>query len=197
MTDLSAERDHDEVVAGSSLGRLDQLMLTQEAFKDFIRRRVPTEDIAEDVLQHSLIKAMEQVHTVRNEESLVPWFYRLLRHAIIDYYRSHATEQKKHERFLKELTATEADREPSFAEIPPEVCACLTRLLPGLRPAYAEVLRRMDLQGESIQAVAQDLNIATNNLTVRLHRARQAMRTSLEAACGICTKHGCLNCTCD
>lgn len=142
---------------------------------------------------------MEQVHTVRNDESLVPWFYRLLRHAIIDYYRAHATEQKNHEGFLKELTASEVDKEPSFAEIPSEaeVCTCLNRLLPGLRPAYAELLRRVDLQGEPIQAVAEDLNIATNNLTVRLHRARHAMRTSLEAACGVCTKHGCLNCTCD
>lgn len=197
MADRSAEGDRDEVVVDSSLGRIDQLMLTREAFKDFIRRRVPTEDIADDLLQHSLIKAIEQVHTVRNEESLVPWFYRLLRHGIVDYYRSHATEQKNHEGFLKELTATETDKEPSFAEIPSEVCACLNRLLPGLRPAYAAVLRRVDLQGEPIKAVAQDLNIATNNLTVRLHRARQALRASLEAACGVCTKHGCLNCTCD
>lgn len=197
MADQFADRDRDEVVVDSSLGRLDQLMLAQEAFKAFVRRRVPTEDIADDLLQHSLIKAIEQVHAIRHEESLVPWFYRVLRHAIIDYYRSHATEQKKHEGFLKELTANGADREPSFAEIPSEVCACLNRLLPGLRPAYAEVLRRVDLQGEPIQAVAQDLNVAANNLTVRLHRARQAMRASLEAACGVCTKHGCLNCTCD
>lgn len=197
MADESEQKDRDEVGVDSSLARLDQLMLTRETFKDFIRRRVPTEEIADDLLQHSLIKAIEQVHTVRNEESLVPWFYRLLRHAIVDYYRSHATEQKKHEGFLKELTATETDKEPSFAEIPSEVCACLNRLLPTLRPAYAEVLRRVDLQGEPIQAVAQDLNVAANNLTVRLHRARQAMRASLEAACGVCTKHGCLNCTCD
>lgn len=197
MADQSAERHGDEVVVNSSLARLDLLMLTRESFRVFIRRRVPTEDIADDLLQQSLIKALEQVHTVRNEESLVPWFYRLLRHAIIDYYRSHATEHKKHEGFLKELTATEADKEPSFAEIPSEVCTCLNRLLPGLRPAYAEVLRRVDLQGESIHAVAEDLKIATNNLTVRLHRARQALRTSLEAACGVCTKHGCLNCTCE
>jgi RNA polymerase sigma-70 factor (ECF subfamily) len=31
---------------------------------------------------------------------------------------------------------------------------------------------------------------------VRLHRARQALRNSLEQACGVCTKHGCLNRTC-
>lgn len=197
MPEELEQNDHEEVVVDSSLARLDQLLLAQEAFKAFIRRRVPTEDIADDLLQQSLIKAMEQVHTVRNDESLIPWFYRVLRHAITDYYRTHATEQKHHERFLKELAANEADKEPSFAEIPSEVCACLNRLLPGLRPAYSEVLRRVDLQGEAIQVVAQDLKIATNNLTVRLHRARQAMRASLEAACGVCTKHGCLNCTCD
>lgn len=65
-----------------------------------------------------------------------------------------------------------------------------------LRPAYADLIRRIDLEGESPAALAREFNITSNNLTVRLHRARQALRATLEDTCGICTKHGCLNCTC-
>ena len=178
------------------MNQLEPLFEAQAAFRDFIKRRVPSADIAEDLLQQSLLKAVEQVHTVRNEDSIVPWFYRLLRHAIIDYYRAHAADERKNESFFTALIATQADREPSLDETPAEVCACLARLLPALRPAYADVLERIDLKGEAIQSVAQDLKTTTNNVTVRLHRARQALRSSLEQACGLCTKHGCLNCTC-
>jgi RNA polymerase sigma-70 factor (ECF subfamily) len=66
-----------------------------------------------------------------------------------------------------------------------------------LKPNYADLIRRIDLAGESLPSVAKELRVTTNNLTVRLHRARQALRESLEQACGICSKHGCLNCTCE
>ena len=44
MPEELEQNDHEEVVVDSSLARLDQLMLAQEAFKAFIRRRVPTEN---------------------------------------------------------------------------------------------------------------------------------------------------------
>lgn len=45
--------------------------------------------------------------------------------------------------------------------------------------------------------LTQDLQLTPNNLTVRLHRARQALRDGLEESCGICSQHGCLNCVCE
>jgi RNA polymerase sigma-70 factor (ECF subfamily) len=101
------------------------------------------------------------------------------------------------EAFIQELAITGTDKTPAFDELRPTVCACLQRLLPNLKPAYADLLNRIDMEGESPVSVAKHLGITPNNLTVRLHRARQALRKSLEASCGICTKHGCLHCTCD
>ncbi len=175
---------------------LQPLFETQTAFREFIRRRVPSAEIAEDLLQQSLLKAVQQAHTLRRTDSVVPWFYQVLRHAIIDYYRAHAADERKQEALAHELRVLEADHVPSVDHLPPQVCACLNRLLPTLRPAYADLLSRVDLKGESIQSVAQDLQTTPNNVTVRLHRARQALRAKLEEACGVCSKHGCLDCTC-
>lgn len=47
-----------------------------------------------------------------------------------------------------------------------------------------------------LQKVAKALGITTNNATVRLHRARRALKRELERSCGICATHGCLDCTC-
>jgi RNA polymerase sigma-70 factor (ECF subfamily) len=176
---------------------LQQLLAHESDFRVFVRRRLSDGAMAEDVLQESLMRAVERQHTLQQRENVVGWFYHILRNAIVDVYRSRATESKKTGTFLQELIAAGEDKTPALDELRPTVCACLQRLLPNIRPAYAELLQRVDLKGQSVAAVAQELQVTPNNLTVRLHRARQALRTSLEKSCGLCTKHGCLNCTCD
>jgi RNA polymerase sigma factor (sigma-70 family) len=176
---------------------VEALLDRESDFRLFLRRRLSDQALADDLLQQSFMRAVQQAHTLEQPEQSVAWFYRILRNAVTDYYRAYAAANRKAEAFLQELQALGDDKTPSLDEWRPAVCACLNRLLSALRPAYADLLRRVDLNGEEPAAVAKDLGITVNNLTVRLHRARQALRNSLEKSCGICTKHGCLNCTCD
>lgn len=175
---------------------MERLIEHEPAFRAFLRRRVGNEAVADDILQQSLTRAVERHHAVRKEESVVAWFYRILRHALIDYYRSRKAEARRNGAFLRELIASGDEQEPPLDEVEAAVCACLHRLLPDLREQYAEVVRRIDLEGESPAHLAKELKISRNNLTVRLHRARQALRAALEESCGLCSKHGCLNCVC-
>jgi hypothetical protein len=70
-------------------------------------------------------------------------------------------------------------------------------VLPALKPEYAEVLRRVDLAEEARETAAAALGITIGNLTVRLHRARQALRRVLELTCETCPIHGYLDCGCE
>ncbi len=176
---------------------LADLLARQPDFLAFLRRRVPDETIAADLLQQTLVRAVQGAHALREPEQSAAWFYRILRNTVIDYYRTQAAEQRKTDGLMKDLQAAEEDKMPPLDELRPAVCACLERLLPALRPSYADVIRRIDLQGHEPPVVAKELGVSPNNLTVRLHRARKALRKSLEESCGVCTKHGCLNCTCD
>jgi len=176
---------------------LQQLLARESDFRAFLRRRLSDEALAEDVLQQSLMRAVEHHHVLPDTENVVGWFYRILRNAVVDTYRSRAADVRKTDALLQELVTAGEDQTPALDELRPTVCACLHRLLPTIRPAYAELLRRIDLQGESPASVAQDLRVTPNNLTVRLHRARQALRAGLEQSCGLCTRHGCFNCTCE
>jgi RNA polymerase sigma-70 factor (ECF subfamily) len=176
---------------------LSDLFSRESEFRSFLRRRVADDALAEDLLQQSFMRAVQHEHHGEHPEQVVAWFYRILRNATVDYYRARAADDRKMEAFIQELAITGTDKTPAFDELRPTVCACLQRLLPNLKPAYADLLNRIDMEGESPVSVAKHLGITPNNLTVRLHRARQALRKSLEASCGICTKHGCLHCTCD
>jgi RNA polymerase sigma-70 factor (ECF subfamily) len=82
-------------------------------------------------------------------------------------------------------------------ELDEAVCNCLYKLLPTLKPEYAEVIWRVDLLGEPRERVAASLEITLNNVTVRLHRGRQALKKRLEEMCLTCPVHGFLDCRCE
>lgn len=175
---------------------IQRLLEDESAFRKFVRRRVGEQTLVDDILQQSLTRAVASAHSLHNEESVLAWFYRILRHVIADHYRAQEAEVRRHQAFLEESTISGTLQEPPLDEVRDTACACLHRLLPSLRGNYAELIKRIDLDGQSPAQVAKELKISRNNLTVRLHRARQSLRTALEGACGICSKHGCLNCAC-
>jgi RNA polymerase sigma-70 factor (ECF subfamily) len=51
--------------------------------------------------------------------------------------------------------------------------------------------------GQPRSRVAKRLRISPNNLGVRLHRARRALRGALMRFCSTCPTHGFLNCACE
>ena len=85
-------------------GVIQRLLENESAFRQFIRRRVGDEVVVEDILQQSFTKAVERSHSLNNEHSALAWFYRILRHTVADYYRSHGAEARRNEALLKELT---------------------------------------------------------------------------------------------
>ena len=175
---------------------IHHLVENEHAFRAFLRKRLSEETVVEDVFQQCLLRAVQHQHSLKNEESVVAWFYRILRNAIIDYYRSRAAQDSRRKTYETEAAILQQQDVPSLDEVQATICACLDAVVGTLRPAYSELIRRIDLGGESTAEVAKTLRISTTNATVRLHRARQALRNSLEQVCGVCTKHGCLNCTC-
>jgi len=159
-------------------------------FLAFLRPRVESAAVAEDILQEAYAKSLSKVDQVRDDESVVAWFYRLLRNAVIDHHRRAGTEQEARARLAREA-------DPSFeTELRQNLCACMSAVLPNLKPEYAEIVKAVELDERPIADVAQAGGLTTNNATVRLHRARAALRRRLVEVCGACSEHGCLDCTC-
>ena len=64
-----------------------RLVDAREQFLGYIRKRIQDPELAEDILQDSLLRAMRAAPELRDEERLIPWFYRVLQNAIVDAYR--------------------------------------------------------------------------------------------------------------
>jgi RNA polymerase sigma factor (sigma-70 family) len=168
-----------------------QLLDSLAEFSAFARKRVGDPDLAADVVQDSLLKALKATGQIRTDESAKAWFYRILRHTIIDLYRRRDVQKRALEKLTRELHAPVGDAEENLA------CACLRRIVPTLTPQYAVAIQRLDLKGEAFDSVAADLGLTTANLSVRLHRARKQLKQRLTQTCRLCAKHGCLNCSCE
>lgn len=169
----------------------EPLLKNLQTFVAFTRKRVGDPHLAEDVVQESLLKALRSDRKPAPDDDVVAWFYRILRRSIIDLYRR----RDVRERALEKLRTEPPERPDAAAER--VLCQCVKRLLPGLPEQYREVLKRVDLDGATPKEAAAALRLTTNNLTVRLHRARQRLRARLQQSCKVCSKHGCLDCTCD
>jgi RNA polymerase sigma-70 factor (ECF subfamily) len=168
------------------------LVENHRQFRAFLEQRVEDAADAEDILQAAFLKGVEKGDTVREHESVVAWFYRLLRNAIVDYYRHRGAE----DRALTRAAGFSHEADELEPEVERAICQCMHGLLPTLREDYAMLLRRVDLEDASIAEVAAETGMTSNNVRVKLHRARAALRTQLELCCGSCTEHGCLDCTC-
>ena len=169
---------------------IDQAVLGQreELFR-FVRKRVESDAAAEDILQNALLKSVEA--DLREDESAVAWMYRTLRNAVVDHYRRKGAAA----RALETAAAEPEEMEPSPDERS-STCQCVKSLARSLKPEYAEMLEQVDVNERSLAEVAAEAGITSNNATVRLHRARKALKDAVMTTCKSCAKHGCVDCTC-
>jgi RNA polymerase sigma-70 factor (ECF subfamily) len=175
-----------------SAAAVEKLVAHHRDFLGFLERRVGSRSEAEDILQEAFVRGVERADSLREGESAIAWFYRTLRNAVIDRHRRRGAASRALEAFAREL---DSEVEPS-ADVRQTVCACVRVLSDTLKPEYADALRKIDVEGMSVQAYAAEIGIAANNAGVRVHRAREALRKRVTLSCGTCAEHGCLDCTC-
>ncbi len=65
----------------------------------YVAKRVQDHDLAQDIVQDGLLKAMKTSPDLREDDKIIPWFYRILQNAIIDEYRKTGRMLKRDEEY--------------------------------------------------------------------------------------------------
>ena len=170
---------------------LSDLARERESFVDFARRRLSTEAEADDLVQQAFARATEKVDSLREPEHARAWFYRVLRRLIADQYARRALVARTWDQLAHSVDAAVPEEAAS--------CGCALGLLDALRPEYADILKRVDLEDAPLDVAATALGITANNASVRLHRARHRLREDLETLCGpgiSSAQQACVDCAC-
>jgi RNA polymerase sigma factor (sigma-70 family) len=168
---------------------IETLVASHREFLAYVQRRVHDRALAEEIVQDALVKNLDKLGEIR--ESVVGWFYRVLRNAIVDHARRRAANDRRLEAVAAELANAESP------ELHATVCRCVKQLATTLKPEYADALERIDVEGVPVKDYAEQAGISASNAGVRVFRAREALRKQVIRACGTCAEHGCLDCTCN
>lgn len=161
----------------------------QSVLKAFVRSRAPSSKV-DDILQSAAIRAIEGADSLQDPAKVLPWLYRIHRNIIVDGLRASAS----HQRMLDKVE--QMDLHEPFEQAT-STCACSLHLAHTLPSNYATILKLVDLEDNTVSQAAAQLGITANNATVRLHRARKALRDTLVEHCGVQTARECADCRCN
>lgn len=191
---LAAKSDPDIAAKAADAAVRRALVEGHRQILGFLERRLGSSEDAEEVLQAFMLRAVERSADLRDVRTVRGWLSRILATTIVDHQR------RAGRRRQRETVMSPDDLETLIEpddELEDAVCNCLYKLLPTLKPEYAEVIWRVDLLGEPRDRVAASLGVTLNNVTVRLHRGRQTLKKRLEEMCLTCPIHGFLDCRCE
>lgn len=170
---------------------LQQILGNRQRFLNFVRSRIHDPSEAEEILQSAALKMISRASTLRDPQRAEAWVYRLLRNEIADYFRQLAVSSRRTAELPSEVPAAEL---PEYGGA--KICSCAKQELQSLHSNYFDALHAIEMDGETIAAYAARKGTSVNSATVRLHRARKALRVRLESRCGACAGAGCFDCTC-
>lgn len=161
---MGTQRNNLEELLGLNLKRLDR----------YIHRRVDNSLEAEEIVQETLISALDAFPTFKGNSSFFTWLCGIANHEISDFYRKKRikTFLFSHLPWLENLVseALGPEQELLKKEFEQKVKAVLAMLNEG----YQEVLRLKYYQELSVAEIALKLHETEKAIESRLTRARKA-----------------------
>ena len=147
-----------------------------------------SEDDAVDLTQTVFLKVSRSLDSFRGESSLSTWIYRIATNSAHDHASSSLTQQKRSELLLDEETSLDdfpdQDRPGTDSEyIRREMNACIRGVVDQLPENYRTVLLLSEFEEVGNAEIAEILDLSIDTVKIRLHRARTALRKSMEGQC--------------
>lgn len=166
----------------------DALSRRRRDFERAIARRFPALDAA-DVYQRAAVRALERAGELRDPARAEAWVRRIVVTCALDRARAHNG--------AREIATAELPAASAPARAADAPCQCAVALLTSLPTPYADILRRVDVDGATLDDASSALGITKGNAAVRLHRARRALRQRMADHCGVRSSRDCVDCICN
>ena len=168
---------------------LDAFARYRARLANFIRRRVPDQGEAEDILQEVFYELIAAYRLFEPVEEASAWLFRVARNRITDFFRrkkpqpfaDRAVRIEDGESLLFEdlLPSPDAGPEAAYARsvLLEEIEAALDELPPEQRAAFVA----HELEGRSFKELAAQTGVSVNAMVLRKHHAVLQLRQRLQA----------------
>ena len=157
--------------------------------------RVKDQDAAEEVVQQTLVSALQAKNSFQGRSSEKSWLFGILKHKIMDHFRAakkfqsydlsadddadpfeRAFDKTRHWR----IPVQNWNMDPEKAAQNRQLVDALSQCLDKLSEKYRRIFVMREVDGVSSEEICNEFNIQPTNLWVLLHRARNQLKRCLE-----------------
>lgn len=146
--------------------------------RQFIRRRVSDEHLADDLLQETFMRVHRNLSTLQEANRLTAWVYQIARNVVYDHGRKGVPST---------VSLNETDPVDDNDDRAPHVgCGGITwldEMVRSLPDGYREALQMAEIEGLSQQEVATRLGLSLSGAKSRIQRGRSMLKDVLENCC--------------
>jgi len=153
------------------------------------RRIAPTEEDARDAVQEGFIQAFRKIGSFEGRARLSTWLHRIVVNAALMGRRRRRARPEEPIEPLLPVFLDDGHPTVRFSAWDPdalerleseETRAFVRRVILELPESYRNVVWWRDIEERTTAEVAEQLGITENAVKIRLHRARQALRTRID-----------------
>jgi RNA polymerase sigma-70 factor (ECF subfamily) len=143
----------------------------------FIRRRVPDDHVADDLLQETFVRVHRSVGTLKAAEQLAAWVYQIARNVIRDHHRKKSNSVAP--LADPETLSDQGTDDPQCGRGP----TWLKEMIQSLPATYRDAVLMAEIEGLSHQNVADRLGLSLSAANSRIQRGRVLLKDILEDCC--------------
>lgn len=148
----------------------DYIVNNQENFYKVAYSYVKNQDDALDIVHDSICKALSKLDSLKDEEAIKPWFYKILINSSIDYIRKNS----KYVTLGEELLFEEYNSNDTYTDID------LQRALEKLPEEYRVIIVLRYFEDMKIDEIANVLSQNTNTIKTKLYTGLRRLKIKIK-----------------
>lgn len=167
----------------SSTGDFERVALDLSgSLRAYLTRQVGHPDVAEELLQETLIRIARGLPGFEGRSELKTWAFAIATRVVVDHLRAPQNRPRVVE--VDEMVEP-PDGEAGLDDrlIAGEMNACIRGVIDSLPADYRAALVLHDLEGMTAEQTAAIVGCSLPTAKIRIHRARQRLRKALENEC--------------
>ncbi|MEM6469038.1 MAG: sigma-70 family RNA polymerase sigma factor [Planctomycetota bacterium] len=155
-----------------------------DALFAFAVARTDDPSLAEDLVQETFLAAIAAYEDFKGKSRVSTWLFAILKRKVIDHYRKQHR-REKHDRVVGSagmgpINDAESSEDPSLVFQNQEFWKTFDSCVEKLPDRLAEVFILREINQTPPKEIRELLGINATNLSMRLHRCRQALRECLD-----------------
>jgi RNA polymerase sigma-70 factor (ECF subfamily) len=140
-------------------------------------RMVQSQDEAADLVQRAFVSGYTKLSSCRDPDRVGAWLFRILSNLAKDFVRSHSNRHVPLEKVPEVRAGGGSPLEEAHRG---ELRSRLQLALGSLTPEQREAFVLKHVEGRTYEEMAAFLDVPRDSLKMRVHRAREALKTLLE-----------------